>query len=410
MTDTRPVCSSTFRIVGKRRAELTADVRAHTESCNACGRELEALEAMVRAGGASDNLALAPARTERVRMMILERARRRPESRRVRPVLWLGAAAAVLLAAAGWWSSRSDAGDAATDPVALHGTVSASDGSRFTHTSRYPDEVVRLTDGGITVAVSPLAPNERFRVIVGDAEVEVRGTAFDVVASDDRLIEVSVEHGRVEVRVDGAPPVVLDAGERWSRPDLTIADAVPEEGAALQIDDVVQDELPARRTTARERARATSDRDAHDSVVGASEAPVAEPTEASAPAAAGRDFDAGWMALRSGDAERAASIFDEVVASDPLAEDARFWRGVALSRCGHAAESRQAFATFLEAFPRSSRRAEVAVMLGWLLIESGDRDGARARFATASDDSNERVRTSARRGLARLNDAEGDER
>lgn len=405
MTDMSADCSSTIRLVGKRRGEVTSDLRAHAEGCHACRVELDGLEALIGAGREAECDAIAPARSERVRKMILEQARRPREAPRTKQVWPWAAAALVLLSATGWWGLRSLAPDARSQLAGLHGTVSASDGARFTHASDSPDEVVRLTDGGITISVSPLGPNERFRVIVGDAEVEVRGTEFEVVAAADHLVEVRVEHGRVEVRVEGSAPILLDAGQHWSRPEPADATLAPDEVVSVEIDDVVEDELPARPTATRRHDGATSDREPRDvAVETARTAPESpEPVEP----AADRGFEAGWMALRAGDAQHAADLFEGVLASapsDPLAEDAGFWRAVALSRCGRADESRRAFASFLATFPGSSRRAEVAVMLGWLLIESGDRDAARASFVTAADDTSERVRTSARRGLARLDE------
>src|SRR5204862_7461014 len=59
------------------------------------------------------------------------------------------------------------------------------------------------------------AAGERFRVRVGAAEVEVRGTAFAVTAADDHLVAVRVEHGRVEVRPDAGAATMLSGGEAW---------------------------------------------------------------------------------------------------------------------------------------------------------------------------------------------------
>src|SRR5207302_1565888 len=80
--------------------------------------------------------------------------------------------------------------------ASAHGTILAQPGAEFIRLGQPPDEIVRLSQGTLTVEVSPLGAGERFRVITSDAEVEVRGTAFDVVAAADRLTAVRVHHGR----------------------------------------------------------------------------------------------------------------------------------------------------------------------------------------------------------------------
>jgi TolA-binding protein len=263
--------------------------------------------------------------------------------------------------------------------VRAHGAVRASAGEHFTLLSDAPDEIVRLVEGAITVSVTPLATGERFRVVVGDAEVEVRGTAFEVSAHDDRLESVDVLHGAVEVRLEGHAATLVHAGERWARP--------------------VDDELPAATDeTATATARAVRPR-----------APA--PTDVEAPVSlapswtAASGFEAGWSALHDGDPVAAATAFGEVLdraPSDPLAEDASFWRAVALSRAEHTTEARAALERFVHTYPRSVRTPEASVMLGWLLLSSGDRDEARAMFERGANDPAERVRASAARGLAAI--------
>jgi hypothetical protein len=56
----------------------------------------------------------------------------------------------------------------------------------------------------------------------------------------------------------------------------------------------------------------------------------------------------------------------------------------------------------LDDYPTSGRRGEAAAMLGWLLIDAGRTYEARSLFRTAASDSSERVRASARQGLAAI--------
>jgi hypothetical protein len=54
----------------------------------------------------------------------------------------------------------------------------------------------------------------------------------------------------------------------------------------------------------------------------------------------------------------------------------------------------------LDGYPASSRRGEAAAMVGWLLIDAGRPDEARAHFRAADSDPSARVRASARQGLS----------
>jgi TolA-binding protein len=114
-------------------------------------------------------------------------------------------------------------------------------------------------------------------------------------------------------------------------------------------------------------------------------------------------FARGWSALRAHDFEAAAQSFGQAAAQrddNALSEDACFWKGVALDRGNHLAEAQEALSQFLVRYPRSDRAGEASVMLGWLLLRAGDLTAADARFGSALGDPSERVRRSARAGLA----------
>jgi TolA-binding protein len=114
-------------------------------------------------------------------------------------------------------------------------------------------------------------------------------------------------------------------------------------------------------------------------------------------------FARGWSALRANDFEAAARAFGEAGAErndNALSEDASFWRGVALDRAKQLAEAQEALTRFLVLYPKSDRAGEASVMLGWLLLRAGETTAADARFGSALGDPSERVRRSARAGLA----------
>jgi TolA-binding protein len=113
-------------------------------------------------------------------------------------------------------------------------------------------------------------------------------------------------------------------------------------------------------------------------------------------------FARGWKALRTNDFEAAADAFGQATSEredSALAEDALFWRGVALDRADRLAEAQEALTRFLVRYPESDRVGEADVMLGWLLLRAGDAAAADARFGSALGDPSERVRHSARAGL-----------
>jgi hypothetical protein len=276
--------------------------------------------------------------------------------------------------AVSWKPSRPIEPSVATHaPLPRHGTVTPLPGARFAVESERPDEIVRLTDGLVLVDVTPLEAGERFRVIVGDAEIEVRGTAFEVEADHDRLVSVQVRRGRVEVRPKGRESVMLGPGETWAQP---------------------HEPAPASNATGMAKQQSLS--------VPRHEPTAASPVATTAPSAATTSFDEAWRALRAGDPSSAASAFAKTIDLDPdgpLAEDASFWRGVALGRAKQNAAARAALEAFLAAYPSSPHAGDASVMLGWMRLDDGDVAAADALFRAAAKDPSPRVREAALAGL-----------
>jgi TolA-binding protein len=237
-------------------------------------------------------------------------------------------------------------------------------GATFSLERGQPDELVRLRQGSIVVDVEPLHTGERFRVAVQNAEIEVHGTVFQVVAQDDRLERVDVWRGVVVVRTAGKDPVELKAGGHWEVPG--------------------REKPPIQRHQRRASA-------------------IAESGSSSAIAEAA--FGDGWKALRANDFAEAAASFERAAAAagdHPLAEDAWFWKAVSQARMGFQKTATASLAAFIQRFPRSPRVGEASAMLGWLLIEQDDIDGAAARFSVAAKDRVSNVRESARLGLEEI--------
>lgn len=105
-------------------------------------------------------------------------------------------------------------------------------------------------------------------------------------------------------------------------------------------------------------------------------------------------------ALRTGDPSGATKAFTIACATRAaLAEDACFWVGAAARRAAQTSAARDALDSFLRRFPSSARAGEAAALLGWILFEAGDLDGADRRFHQAAADRVPRVRDSATKGL-----------
>lgn len=181
-----------------------AALQAHLAGCARCREEqrgLGVLQLLTR------EIALPEPTAERVeavrtRVLLAAPRRARQAPRRAVLVAALGLCAAALLVVV-------------LLPRGHLATVQNLGPASFTHEELRHDEVVRLREGTIQVAVARLRRGERFRVQVGQSEVEVRGTAFQVTATRERLERVHVLHGAVEVRPAGRAAVVLHDAQEW---------------------------------------------------------------------------------------------------------------------------------------------------------------------------------------------------
>jgi tetratricopeptide (TPR) repeat protein len=120
-----------------------------------------------------------------------------------------------------------------------------------------------------------------------------------------------------------------------------------------------------------------------------------------APTPAEAAFLEGWSAFRAGryavaiDALADSSRLDP---SGPLAEDARYWRAVALART-NAASAIDELQKFVSRYPRSAHVAEASVLLGDRLLAVGRRHEAARAFGAALDANDPEISARARAGL-----------
>jgi len=391
------------------------EIAAHLELCASCRAAWDATRALIDLARELP-VALPPSpRREEVRTAVLAAAAglaHRP-ARRAWPVP-VAAAAAAAAAVAGYLAfARSPVPRIAHH---AHGSVRPRPGARYLVRSAGPDEVVQLGDGVIDIEVEPLHPGERFRVVVGDAELEVRGTAFTVTASAEHLVEVAVAHGRVDVVPALGEPTTLQAGQSWHAAVATVATAIAAAPAPAARSAREAVELPpaaaALSRTAPPRPpepprphRVAARRDPDPPPVARRDPDPPPAPRAPEPRAEEISYDDAWTALRAGDFGHAAGGFARVVLlapDSPLGEDASFWRAVALARGRRSLEAVAAFHDFLDGHARSSRAGQASAMLGWLLIDARAFDEAGRRFQAAAGDPDPAIRGSALAGLAAL--------
>jgi TolA-binding protein len=364
-------------------------LRAHLPVCQECNEEWQKLRALAESARAVELELPSAARREQVRGALVAAAGLVKEERSSARVLWAGVGLALAGAAAGIAAmlifepvERTEHRAKASAPIAFEvpdtiyrGRVHPHATARFRVLSSSPDERVELDDGTIDVEVEHLRPGERFRVFTQDGEVEVRGTSFTVSAAERRLESVRVMQGRVEVR-HSRGITVLEAEETW-RAEPLVLPAPPTTSTLVRTEAAKPRRI---RTAAPEPAPVPAP---------VSETPGPTPAAAPAPSLAEISFNQAFAELRAGEFARAAASFARCTEAAPdgaLAEDARYWRAVALDRAGDSRLAARALVDFLDRHPASSRAGEASVMLGWILLSEGDLDGADARFKSAEND------------------------
>lgn len=318
-------------------AEL-ASFERHLDTCDACAREVENLEALAAPlrDGAPHGVEVDElhARRERTRLLLafdqMAEAPVRARTRTRAAVRWrawqfAAAAAAVVLAAAGagLWHAVANRTPVAT--IAVH----AGGATVWSGRTDGPHPMLVLERGSLFVRVenggSQAAP---LRVLLPDGELEDIGTVFTVRAEDGQTTRVSVREGAVVLRIRGEPARVIRAGETWRR-------AEPSAQASARAPTPAPQGAPVRHAVERRSA------------------PRADPA---------RDFRAAIALLEAGDNRGAAAAFTRFVArhpSDGRVEDAAYLRVLACHRAGAGAEVEAAARDYLRDHPAGLRRVEV---------------------------------------------------
>lgn len=372
-------------------------LHSHLASCQRCA-EMARLSHLIR----QVPVQLPPAaRRKEVRTGLLAIAAARKPARRTWRRTALAATLLLFGAAAALFGRSALAPEPYTPPAPEpRGVLYPQAGARFSHQVSPEGDVVRLTEGTLLVEVEHLGPKERFLVVVGDAEIEVRGASpessadgeqansekvkmygvrFEVIAGWDHLQSVRVFQGEVEVRPVQMPEQRLGANKEWRAP----VEAEPDTASTAH---------PTPETTPAAPVAVTAPpvRSAPPAVPRKEQAPALDPREVA--------FQEGTDALRSGDFDLAAERFEHAAKKAALAEDASLWRAIALARAGHTAEASLALSAFLSRYPTSPRAGEAHATLGWLLFKQDQLDAAEKHFLAALSAPAE-IRKSARAGL-----------
>ena len=265
-------------------------------------------------------------------------------------------------------------------PAAL---VHGGSGARFAWGKLGGVERIDLEEGEIDLQVRHLGPDERVLVSTGDAEVEVRGTVFQVTAHARHIARVAVAEGRVEVRYAGEQ-VLLDAGQAWS-PVATGGDSPSRPAPPVNRDDRarvagsagapegVRAEGPSgddggaasRRAVARGRGRRRAS--AASAASARARAPQVDAKGSETAGArsdeAAKGFVEGMALVARGDYAAGAEKLEQyrkAHGDDARAEDAAYMSVLALQRAGRREEAAAAARRYLAAYPNGRRRAEVA--------------------------------------------------
>lgn len=397
-------------------------LRGHMAGCPQCAEAWAGFDGLRALGRQLPVDVLTPHQVEDVRNGLLARAKAgRVPARTFEPTRWLAAAAfvfimllAALILSLAPWGSLSHEHSAPDHKVRAYRAVIHPHGDAdYMRAGEQPHELVRLAEGRLTIEVHGLGQGERFVVVTGDAEVEVRGTVFDVEAKGDKLVAVRVIEGKVEVRPEEGAQTLLAPGERWRAPSpqeaSVPAEPDPAPAVARTPDEPDLSDLDKPRAKdgppvpRRGRARITPNR-RRDPEVQGREVPESDKRPPVEPSASERAFKEGWRALKAGDHDKAARAFESAAKADDerLAEDAAFWRAVALKRAGQDEVASEQMSDFVRRHPGSPRVGSASVMLGWQALGAGDLEAARRHFDAASDDPDPKVRGSARAGLEQI--------
>ncbi len=370
-------CPRLFEVAAQRDGRLdgaeAVRFQSHLAVCDVCKREARALQALsealrfARDFADDDELHV---RRERTRLLAAFDASLVPAPRS-RVELWRRSAVAVALLSAltalvfVFWPARPDRSRFREAPLARPPavvTVRADSGARWSRQVEARLDKIILESGALSIRVDHAGSRRRLLVILPDGELEDIGTTFSVSADAGHTTRVTVQDGKVVLRLHGKLPIALGAGDSWSPPPapaVMLREPTPPPTPARPVQRAAPDAVAPRIQSKPEPAPALPGVEPTPSATSAPQRITPDP----APSA---DFRAAVSAFESGDHARAAARFSVFLSQhpgDPRAEDAAYLRTLALQRSGNYAAMKQAAHDYLSRYPRGFRRAEVDGLL-----------------------------------------------
>ena len=220
------------RLLGK---ELANALR-HIADCADCGREQRALSELARRLATVPAPTPDPLRQRRTRQAVLGAwdahlvRSQEPEPASRSALLVAFAAASVLALAFGYWR-RPPKAIAPEHPTAFFDVV-AKPGTRWS--TRTEGHVTRIAVQDGFAALTVRHPSgHRLLVDLPDGEIEDLGTVFQVEVREQHTVQVSVDQGRVLVRLKSRPGFELTAGQSWHAEPASKPAASPEPRTAI---------------------------------------------------------------------------------------------------------------------------------------------------------------------------------
>jgi TolA-binding protein len=343
----KPTCARLFEAEALRDGRLGGSelvrFQNHLRGCAVCAQETKALQALTEALRSPAGVATTDelhVRRERTRLLAAFDASLMPVARG-RSKVWLACAALAVLAvfalALGLRRPRIAPVARVASPSPVN--VQANTAAKWSRQSENQRETLTLESGTLAIHIDHTLPSQRrLLVILPDGELEDIGTTFSVTAAAAQTTQVTVQEGRVILRLRGKPALALAAGDSWSlAPEPVASTAVPLAPAATPRSPKAAPSVPAPPSALASSAAAS----------------------ASEPAT---EFHDAMSALNAGNNARASTLFGAFLARyphDSHAEDAAYLRVLALQRAGSSSAMRQAAAEYLARYPHGFRRADV---------------------------------------------------
>ncbi|WP_146646407.1 FecR domain-containing protein [Labilithrix luteola] len=364
-----PSCNRLWEVDALREGRLgTSDEESflrHRRTCEECRARLSEDERLRDLGRALPVVAPNELAARRMRGNILHRSAGAPTTRgRSRMALAITAASLVAIGAFAGHShfARRNAISERPNLDEVQSVVMPTPGTDWRRERDGNVERIRIGEGTVTLEVRHQTPGRRFFVDTPDAEIEVRGTRFEVVVANHATRRVRVFEGLVALRRHGDEERRLGANETWESTFETTSIPAPPTPSA------VASTAPARKPKPSSLADAGTD----------------DTTSA--------EYRHAMDLYGAGDYESAAREFHAFAArhpSSPESEDAAFLEAVALTRGARADAAAVVAERFLSRYPTSFHAKDAAIIVARAARVRGDCAKARealTRWPASSSD------------------------